>query len=199
MSDRRIRSFLQMNDLCVAFAILLSVAAFISPGESGGADPARPSRIFLAPTNEPGERLVVRGTVFSEDGTTPLPEARVHIYHTDAQGLYNAGGDEQKARLQSTLKTGQDGRFEIHTIMPAPYPGGGTPAHIHWRVSAPDHLERVFETLFEGDPHINKSIRDKATKPDSPFSIRPRTRGTNGVWQCTQDISLKRRTNSRVP
>src|SRR5262245_32562255 len=45
----------------------------------------------LAPAGEPGERLIVDGTVVATDGK-PLPGAVVYAYHTDASGIYGPEG-----------------------------------------------------------------------------------------------------------
>ena len=91
----------------------------------------------------------------------------------------------------STAQVAQ-GRYEYSTIKPAPYPGDGPPAHIHYHVNAPGHQERVFEIVFEGDPKVNADIRARAAQENSMFSIRKLTRDAQGVWHCTQDVTLRK-------
>jgi protocatechuate 3,4-dioxygenase beta subunit len=150
-----------------------------------------PSKVVVAPVGEPGERLVVSGTVFKTDGRTPVPGARVYVYQTDVNGYYRPGANDSKnPRLKGTMVTGPSGQYEFRTIKPGPYPGGGVPAHIHYVVNAPGHRERVFEIVFEGDPALTDRIKEDAKKDDCAFCIRPLARGPDGAWQVVQDIRL---------
>jgi protocatechuate 3,4-dioxygenase, beta subunit len=153
-----------------------------------------PAKIIITSKDEPGERLIVTGIVYGADGKTPLANASVYVYHTDANGRYTPGAtdDNQNPRLRGYLRTDAQGRYEYSTIKPAPYPGNGPPAHIHYHVNAPGYQERVFEIVFEGDPKIDANIRAQAAKADSGFSVRKLTRDAQGVWHCTQNVTLKK-------
>lgn len=153
-----------------------------------------PAKVTLVSKEEPGERLVVSGVIFGADGKTPLANASVYVYHTDANGHYTPGpkDDNRNPRLRGYLRTDAQGRYEYSTIKPAPYPGDGPPAHIHYHVNAPGYQERVFEIVFEGDPKISKDIRASAAKEGSDFSIRPLTRDPQGGWRCTQNVTLRK-------
>jgi protocatechuate 3,4-dioxygenase beta subunit len=151
-----------------------------------------PSKTIITNKEEPGERLVVAGIIFGADGKTPLANASVYVYHTDANGHYTPGpkDDNRNPRLRGYMRTDAQGRYEYTTIKPAPYPGNGPPAHIHYHVNAPGYQERIFEIVFEGDPKINRDIRAQAAQENSAFSIRPLTRDAQGGWRCTQDVIL---------
>jgi protocatechuate 3,4-dioxygenase beta subunit len=153
-----------------------------------------PSKTAMTAKEEAGEPLVVSGVVFGADGKTPLAGASVYVYHTDATGRYTPGAndDNRNPRLRGYLRTDAQGRYEYSTIKPAPYPGNGPPAHIHYHVNAPGYQERVFEIVFEGDPKISADIRTRAAQEGSAFSIRKLTRDTRGVWHCTQDVTLRK-------
>src|SRR5262245_36951187 len=152
-----------------------------------------PSKIAIASKEEPGERLIVTGQLFGPDGKTPLAGGSVYVYHTDAKGLYTPEtNDNRNPRLRGYMRTDAQGRYEYSTIKPAPYPNNQIPAHIHYVVNAPAYAERIFEIVFEGDPNINERIRHDAAKEGSAFSIRTLTRNQQGVWQCTQDIKMRK-------
>jgi protocatechuate 3,4-dioxygenase beta subunit len=154
------------------------------------ADKNAPSQITIAAKEEPGERLIVTGTVSDAEGK-PLEGVSVYVYHTDTNGYYTPGtNDNRNPRLRGYMRTDRQGRYEFSTIKPGPYPNSRIPAHIHYVVTAPGHRERVFEIVFEGDPFIDDRIRADAKKEDSGFSIRPLERGD--TLRCTQDIKLKR-------
>jgi protocatechuate 3,4-dioxygenase beta subunit len=158
------------------------------------ADKNSPSKITIASNEEPGERLIVTGVVFGADGKTPLANASVYVYHTDAKGLYTPGtNDNRNPRLRGYMRTDAQGRYEYRTIKPAPYPGdNGPPAHIHYHVNAPGYQERIFEIVFEGDPRLNDDIRARAAQEGSGFSLRKLARDAAGAWRCTQDVKLQK-------
>jgi protocatechuate 3,4-dioxygenase, beta subunit len=158
------------------------------------AEKGAPSKVAIAARDEPGERLIVTGVVFGEDGQTPLANASVYVYHTDATGRYTPGAtdDNRNPRLRGYMRTDAQGRYEYSTIKPAPYPGDGPPAHIHYHVNAPGYQERVFEIVFEGDPKISADIRARAAQAGSGFSLRKLTRDAQGVWRCTQNVTLRK-------
>ncbi len=95
--------------------------------------------IQLAGKDEPGERLVLQGTLFKTDGRTPAPNVVLYIHQTNAAGRYAGGSNESEwsrrhGRLRGWLKTGPDGRYEVRTIKPGQYPDRPSPAHIHLTV-----------------------------------------------------------------
>ena len=152
-----------------------------------------PARTTITTKSEPGEPLVVKGTVFGPDGKQRVGGASVYVYHTDAKGLYTpVNNDNRNSRLRGYMRTDAQGQYEFTTIKPAPYPSNQTPAHIHYVVTAGGYQERVFEILFEGDPLVSERTRAEAAKEYSGFSIRPVTRDRQGVWQCTQDVKLQK-------
>ncbi len=100
--------------------------------------------------------IVVSGTIFGDDGVTPLEDVTLKVHHTDAEGLYNKKGElADKLRLRGTMVTGEDGFYEFKTIKPAPNPGGTSPAHIHAIVSGAGYPEQWIDPFwFEGDLFI---------------------------------------------
>lgn len=125
----------------------------------------------LAGTDEPGDRLVLTGTVFSSDCRTPLPGALIEVWQANHLGLYdtNKPGNFTEAstfHLRGMLYTNEKGQYEIETVMPGRYPvppnlpglekyaGLMRPAHIHFRVMESQHLPVTTQLYFKGDPFI---------------------------------------------
>jgi protocatechuate 3,4-dioxygenase beta subunit len=110
----------------------------------------------LAPTDEPGAPLVVHGQVFSPDGKTPAPGVVVFAYQTDRDGLYFSEDRPGSAwRLQGWARTDGEGRFELRTIRPGPYPDRSEPAHIHLTLQSPVHGRQWTRSLrFADDPLV---------------------------------------------
>lgn len=116
--------------------------------------------------HESGDPLVLTGQVVSTDGTA-LPGAVVDVWHADAAGLYSGFGlDGPDGTLRARVLCDELGRFEIRTVLPAPYeipkdgPCGALiaaagwnayrPAHVHVLVTAPGH-ERLISQLYLPD------------------------------------------------
>jgi len=113
-----------------------------------------PSRTLIAAKSEPGERLIISGTVFGPDCTTPLAGAVVDVWQADKDGNYH--GADEEYRLRGQMKTGKDGRYELETIRPGQYAlsGGFRPAHIHFMVTHPGHTPLTTQLYFKGDRYL---------------------------------------------
>lgn len=107
----------------------------------GGGAREAPSSAFIADAAEPGERMVLTGTVFGHDGK-PREGVTVYAYHTDAKGLYRTK-PWGRPRLRGWANTDAAGRYELHTIKPGPYPMRRNPAHIHMTIAVPGQAGMV--------------------------------------------------------
>src|SRR5688572_1615210 len=38
---------------------------------------------------DPGEPMIIEGTIYKKDGKTPAPGVILYVYHTDAKGYYS--------------------------------------------------------------------------------------------------------------
>lgn len=139
---------------------------------------------------EPGEPLIIGGRVVDRVTGDPVAAAAVQLYHTDAQGEYGQQ-ETRPARLAATVRTDATGRFEVRTIRPGHYPGGGVPAHVHWSVKATGFEERIQETVFENDRYLTDAIRRQVAQPGSLFTLRPLTRTSEGTWRLDEEFLLK--------
>ena len=126
-------------------------------------------------TDEEGEELHMTGRVVDADGT-PLAGAELDVWHADAQGRYSGFSDVPEGNLRGRLIADADGRFELRTIMPAPYtiPHGGPtgrliaacgwhpwrPAHLHLLVTAPGHETLITQLYFAGGAYLEGDVAD---------------------------------------
>jgi len=152
------------------------------------------SRIRIAPASEPGERLVLTGRVVGTDGA-PRAGIEIDAYHTDANGLYRPdratpAWPGRPPRLEGRLSAAADGTYEIDTIKPGPYPGGGNPAHIHFhlRTAGVDQSETLW---FEGDPQLSAEQIRREAGLGAFSAIRPLSRDVSGVLRVTRDFRLR--------
>jgi catechol 1,2-dioxygenase len=130
-----------------------------------------PFRSRLAGPEEPGDRLVLTGTVLSSDCRTPLTGALIEVWQANHAGVYDTNKpgnftDATTFQLRGMLYTNEKGQYEIDTILPGRYPvppnlpglekyaGLTRPAHIHFRVMESLHVPVTTQLYFKGDPFI---------------------------------------------
>ena len=156
------------------------------------ADSPEAWKITLVSPKEPGEPLVVSGTVYSQDGKTPLNGMGVYVYQTDADGYYNRPvNDNRNPRIKGWMRTGADGRYEFRTIKPAPYPGNKIPAHIHVHLSGPNVPQHwVAEYWFAGDKFLKPEDVAANAKLGALSAIIDPMKDAAGVWRATRDFRL---------
>ncbi len=116
-----------------------------------------PDRRDLRIPGEAGFPLRIAGRVINSKGET-VQGARVHLWHADFKGIYDANG----YRYRSQLAVEPPGDYGVDTIMPGHYPD--RPAqHVHYLITAPGHktlitqLYFATDPFFEGDPDRNYS------------------------------------------
>jgi protocatechuate 3,4-dioxygenase beta subunit len=113
-----------------------------------------PHRTALAGTDEPGDRIVLRGRVLGPDCQTPLRAALLDVWQADANGEYHY--EKDNFRLRGQILTDATGAFEFASVVPGRYKLGGSyrPAHIHFTVSHPGHEPLTTQLYFKGDPYL---------------------------------------------
>ena len=160
--------------------------------------------------DEPGDRLTVRGRVQSTDGR-PLAGAIVDHWQASADGWYShfcpPGPDGKPVspdgNLRARFETNENGEFEIHTVVPAPYmiPNDGPtgrlleaagwhpwrPAHLHYFVDAEDHDRLTTQLFFAGDRWLGTDVAG-ADKPD--LTLEPTKSADDGL-EVTYDFTLQ--------
>jgi len=153
----------------------------------------RHAHTVLAPPNEPGEAMVVSGTVRDREGK-PIVGALVYVFHADARGYYTPDSpmDEPNSRLFGYMKTSADGRYEFRTIRPGGYPQAPIPQHIHMLVTAAGYREHkcrsTCQLLFDDDPHMTAEWHQWAKKDGNPILVV--TRDKDGIQRYVYDIVL---------
>lgn len=146
--------------------------------------------------DEKGEPLQFQGQVRSVDGSV-LKDAKVELWHADADGYYSQYAPGlPEWNLRGTFEVDDEGRYQIGTVLPAPYqiPTDGAcgkliaaadwhawrPAHLHVKVSAPDHELLTAQLYFPGDPHNDDDIAS-AVKPELVLDPKDASDGAGKV------------------
>jgi len=145
------------------------------------------SDITLVTDDEPGDRLVVDGRVLGRDRVTPVRNAKVYVFHTDAAGYYSEhrSMDNTNPRLCGILRTDEQGRYRFTTVRPGRYATGGPAPHVHYEVTpAGASKTRSFTLTFE-------AVKSGGAIASEPWATtRPVVRD-KGAWHCTRDLWLQ--------
>ena len=171
-----------------------------------------PFQTKLAGPNEPGERLIISGKVYSSDCRSRLPNTLIEIWQANKAGLYDTdkpGNFTERGdfHLRAMMLTDQQGNYEFETIMPGRYPvppnlpglekyaGLTRPAHIHFRVSESLHIPLTTQLYFKDDPHIAKDPW-ASRKPSMAIGLNRRESSCGAIWtSCLPEASRGASTN----
>ena len=120
--------------------------------------------------DQPGEPVLLRGHVLDAD-STPVPGARINIWQTLDNGLYDVQLPDLKTYLfRGWMQTDGNGAFQVRTITPKGYtvPMDGPmgemltktrrnewrPAHWHFLIRADGFEELITELYPSSSPHL---------------------------------------------
>lgn len=160
--------------------------------------PGAPLRRTLAGPKEPGDRIVIRGTVLGPDCRIPLAGALLDVWQADAAGRYH--GENEEYRLRGQVRTDRQGRYEFETVRPGNYDLGDglRPAHIHFTVTHPAHRPVTTQLYFRGDPHLAPNDPCgrgcNSDDPDRIVDLAPE----KGVLAARFDVKLAARSAARA-
>ena len=143
--------------------------------------PGAPLRTNLNPKDFNGRVLHLTGTIFKEDGKTPMPDCLIEIWQCQANQVYDNVSDQYVYRASQQAAT--NGSYHFITTKPVAYPvEKGSPffrpAHIHLRISAIGQQDLITQIYFTGDPYLDS---DPSTKSDLSINriLSERQTGSN--------------------
>ena len=150
----------------------------------------------IAPVEEPGEPLVIEGTVRDAAGQA-VPGVVVYAYHTDAHGVYPPGngarGEEARrhGRLRGWARSDAQGRYRFDTIRPASYPDTDIPQHVHMHVIEPGRCTYYIDDIhFADDPLLTPAQRRALTRGRGGEGVVQPEGDGRGGWRVRRDIAL---------
>lgn len=151
------------------------------------------SKDTSAAWNHGGQKLLLTGTVYQNDGKTPAPDVLLYYYQTDNNGRYLHKENEARSvppnKLSQThgyirgwVKSDSYGKYSIYTIRPGLYPSSAEAAHIHIHIKEPDLADHYYidNFVFDDDKLLTKKAR-----------IKMESRGGSGVIRLVQKEGLR--------
>ena len=156
------------------------------------------SIMAITQRDEPGDKLIISGTIFKSDGKTPYPNVILYAYHTDSKGYYSKNGTEtgvQKwhGRLHGWCRTDNNGYYEIRTIRPARYPDNSMPAHIHAAIQKDNgQLLWITDYVFKDDSLVDEKYLSLLTNVGGTGVVDINKISEN-IWAGKRDIILRQK------
>jgi protocatechuate 3,4-dioxygenase beta subunit len=151
-------------------------------------------QLWLVSGDEPGEAIILSGTIYDADGVTPDSGITLFVYQTDAGGYYHRPKEDVfHPRIFGWLRTDQSGHYEIHTIKPAPeILAADEPAHIHVHIFGKGMQEHfLHEFWFKGDPRIAIDQQQRLSKLGTFSPIVTLIKGNDGSTRGTRNICVR--------
>lgn len=149
----------------------------------------------IAPASEPGEPMILEGTV-RDARKRPVAGVIVYAYHTNAKGLYPTTSPprnavERHGTLRAFAKTAADGSYRFETIRPASYPNTRFAQHVHLHVVEPGRCTyAIDEVVFTDDPFLTDEVKQREHAEDrGGRGVVTPTRTKTG-WLVRRDITL---------
>jgi len=156
--------------------------------------PGAPMRSNIIPPGSKGIPMNLTGTIFKEDGKTPLNNALVEIWQCDENEHYDNTSDSFLFR--GAIKTNKNGKYAFKTIVPVPYKADPNndeswrPAHIHMRVSVAEQQDLITQIYFKGDQY-NDTDRS-ASSPQAVNRTLNIVKNSSGENTVTFDVVLSK-------
>lgn len=150
----------------------------------------------IAPVNEPGEKMRIKGIVRDLAGK-PVAGVIVYAYHTDARGIYPADANGVRhGRLRGWARSDAQGYYSFDTIRPAGYPNTTIPQHVHMHVIEPGRCTYyIDDIMFKDDPRLTSEIERQYSFDRGGNGCVLPTKDSSGTWVAIRDIVLGKNIN----
>jgi protocatechuate 3,4-dioxygenase beta subunit len=134
----------------------------------------------------PGTPMVLVVGLVDVATCTPIPNAVVDVWHTDAGGLYSGynqpGGNTVGMEFMRGIQfTDANGEAAFATVFPGWYPGRTTHIHFKVRFQQASQTASVVSQLFFPQATINTVYATQA--PYSTRGLNPTTNASDGTYQ----------------
>jgi protocatechuate 3,4-dioxygenase, beta subunit len=143
-----------------------------------------------------GQKILLTGRVFKQDGKTPAAGVLMYYYQTNTEGRYVHKPEEARSMSPNNLgqthgyirgwvKTAEDGKYFIYTIRPGTYPDSEEPAHVHVTVKEPGDLKEYYidDFVFEDDPFLTINKRQKLKNRGGAGIVKLEPRGNIAIGE----------------
>jgi catechol 1,2-dioxygenase len=124
-----------------------------------------PFKDKLYPDGTPEQKLIISGTVYAADCTTPPADAVVDVWQANANGEYDFS-DQFVGR--GKVKSDANGHYSFETVMPGKYEP--RPPHIHFKISHASTSLLTTQLYFAGNDNTGQAGTVIAVTKDGDVS-----------------------------
>lgn len=150
-------------------------------------------------TNLPGTPMKVSGTLFGDaEGTIPVPNAKIEIWHCDDEGTYHptGNGDISKYRdnqvaLRGYVISDDKGQYAFQSIVPGLY--YGRRRHIHYKISAKKFKTLTTQSYWLNEKGDQRSKIDRTDRNTEDCRYVDFKKQKNGSYEGEFNILLERK------
>jgi protocatechuate 3,4-dioxygenase beta subunit len=148
------------------------------------------SNNILAPTTEPGTRIILSGVVQTLDCTKHIANTKLDIWHANDAGEYDNSG----YKLRGVTYSNAQGFYTLETILPGKYLNGSAyrPRHIHFKITPPGFPTIITQLYFEGDTDIpgDAAASIKSGTYDATHRIISINKNAQDKYEGTWNIAI---------
>ncbi|HRO69677.1 MAG TPA: hypothetical protein PK951_04830 [Chitinophagaceae bacterium] len=156
--------------------------------------PGAPMRTNLRLSGTHGTPIILKGRILKNDGTTPIGNALVEIWHCNENEVYDNTSDDYHYR--GAQKTNAEGKYAFKSILPVPYKANANdesswrPAHIHMRVSVPHQQDLITQIYFKDGKYVDTDRW--SSSPDAVNRILKISKTKSGENEIIFNVSLSK-------
>lgn len=142
--------------------------------------PSAPERSDLDTVGDEGVALTLSGVVH-DASCTPLPGARVEIWHANPEGAYD---NSPTGHYRGWVACDDEGRYTFTTLVPGRYLNGDDyrPSHIHMKVWVGDAERLTTQVYFADDPYLDA---DPWAEPSRTVCLEEDGAGVAAIFDVT--------------
>lgn len=143
-----------------------ALGPFYVPGQPAQADLCQRDR---------GPGFTVSGRVLGYPECRPVADATIEVWHADQRGRYSLVGgahvDDLACLLRGSVRSAQDGRYAVRTLVPGAYPG--RPRHVHLRIAATGYRTLVTQMYMPRQDGVDPGLLAKLLRgtPEAPLAV----------------------------
>ncbi|MEZ4792842.1 MAG: hypothetical protein R2783_05085 [Gelidibacter sp.] len=137
-------------------------------------------------------KLMITGTIYESDGTTPAKDVILYISQPDENGDYKLKKQDGKRYVyhRGWIKTDADGHYTFYTFVPGSFLHNRELKHIHPVIKEPGKPEYDMDAfLFDNDPFLSKSCRKRLAKRGMDNILKVEKK--ENMYVATKDIVLE--------
>lgn len=121
--------------------------------------------VNLNSLNLAGTAMKLIGTIYDNDSSTPIADAKIEIWHADNDGVYHPEGSgdvsdypASQVTLRGFVISNSNGEYAVNSIKPGLYTGRRR--HIHYKVTASGYDQLTTQSYWLDEKGSQREVND---------------------------------------